>query len=120
MTHMAFPGISLAKDGVRQAGGEVANGRVLDGGRLLSQIVRALVYRNMLLGFLCLLENFLSNLELSSSGEPEATKKSLKSKTMRCTIQLKTHSGVSTYDGEVVVQGSEKLECSTLVCVTTE
>jgi hypothetical protein len=38
---------------------EVANGRVLDGGGILPQIVQVLVYRNTLPGFLCLLDNFL-------------------------------------------------------------
>jgi hypothetical protein len=89
------PGISLAKDGVRQEGGEVANGRVLDGGGLLPQIVQVSVHKNTLRGFCRLLDNSLSNLELSSSGEPEATTKLLKSKTMWYTVQRKTHNGVS-------------------------
>jgi hypothetical protein len=89
------PRFSLSEDGVRQEDCEVANHRVLDGGGLLLQIVQVHVHINTLLGFLCLLDNLLSNLEPSSSGEPEATTKLLKSKAMRYNVQRKTHSGVS-------------------------
>ena len=90
------PRVSLAKNRVHQKGGEVANGRVLDGSGLLPHVVRVPENRNLLPGVLCLLDSLLGSIELSISGEPKATAKFIKSKDMRCTVQPKAYSGLST------------------------
>ena len=114
------PGISLAKDIVHQEGGEVANGRVLDGSGLLTHVVRVPENRNLLPGVLRLLDSLLSSIELPSSGEPEATTKFLRSEDMQLMVQSKAYSGASTEDGEVVMEGREELQGGTLVGVLVQ
>ena len=103
------PQVATPKDGVGEEVGEVADGRVLDGGDLLPDVVHVPKNRNTLPSREALSTHSLSDAKVSLDGETKAITERLKKNIAANPAHGETHSAVPAMGLESVLEAREEL-----------